>query len=96
VFKNATEADPSYVPAHGHLGLAYYKMRNYEDAIIAYKRAFELGDTTLEYYYETGLSYAFLDRCAEARPWCLQAIDIDNTAWPAWDCLDLCPEEAEE
>jgi tetratricopeptide (TPR) repeat protein len=93
VLQKATEADPDYTAAFGHLGLAYYVLRNYEDAIPAYKRALELGSEELEYLYELGLSYAYLDRCDEARPWLLKAIEIDATAWPAWDGLDLCPEE---
>ncbi len=93
VLKKATEVDPSYVPAYGHLGLSYYILRNYEDAIDMYQQAFDLGATELEYYYELGLSYAFLDRCDEARPWLLKAIELDSTAWPAWEGLDLCPEE---
>jgi hypothetical protein len=51
-----------------------------------------LGATELEYSYELGLSYAYLERCDEARPWLLKAIEIDNDAWPTWEGLDLCPE----
>jgi tetratricopeptide (TPR) repeat protein len=93
VLQTAIESDPTYAPAYGHLGLTYYVLRNYEDAIEPYKTALELGATELEYYYELGLAYAYLDRCDEARPWLLKAIEIDNTAWPAWEGLDLCPEE---
>jgi tetratricopeptide (TPR) repeat protein len=93
VFQKAIEADSTYVPAYGHLGLTYYVLRNYEDAIQMYERAFELGATKLEYYYELGLAYAYLDRCDEARPWLLKAIEMDPYAWPAWEGLDLCPEE---
>jgi tetratricopeptide (TPR) repeat protein len=90
VLQKATELDPTYGPAFGHLGLTYYILRNYEDAILAYKQALDLGVTELEYYYELGLSYVYLDRCEEARPWLEAAIELDNTAWPAWEGLDLC------
>lgn len=90
VLEKATELDPSYGPAFGHLGLAYYVLRNYEDAIPAYHQALELGVTELEYYYELGLSYVYLDRCDEARPWLEKAIEMDETAWPAWEGLDIC------
>jgi tetratricopeptide (TPR) repeat protein len=93
VLQKATEVDPTYAPAYGHLGLANYVLRNYEDAIEAYKKAIELGATELEYYYELGLAYAYLGRCDEARPWLLKAIEIDQNAWPAWEGLDLCPEK---
>ncbi len=90
VLQKATEIDPTYGPAFGHLGLTYYILRNYEDAIPAYKQALELGITEPEYYYELGLSYVYLDRCEEARPWLEKAIEVDNTAWPAWEGLDIC------
>jgi superkiller protein 3 len=93
VLQKATEVDPAYVPAWGHLGLTYYVLRNYEDAIIAYRQALDLGSEELEYLYELGLSYVYLDRCDEARPWLLKAVELDPTAWPAWEGLDLCPEE---
>ena len=93
VLTKATEVDPTYLSAWGHLGLSYYVLRNYEDAILAYKMAFDLGSEELEYYYELGLAYAYLERCDEARPWLLKAIEKDPYAWPAYDGLDLCPEE---
>ena len=90
VLKKATEADPTYAPAYGHLALTYYVLRSYEDAIPMYKQAIDLGSTDVEYYYELGLAYAYLDRCDEAIPWLEQAVELDNTAWPAWEGLDLC------
>ena len=53
--------------------------------------AFDLGSEELEYYYELGLAFAYLERCDEARPWLLKAIEKDPYAWPAYDGLDLCP-----
>jgi tetratricopeptide (TPR) repeat protein len=93
VLKKAVEVDPAYIPAYGHLGLTYYVLRNYEDAIAAYKEAIELGAEDVEYYYELGLAYAYLDRCDEARPWLLKAVEINPNAMPAWEGLDLCPEQ---
>ncbi|RPI53235.1 MAG: tetratricopeptide repeat protein [Chloroflexi bacterium] len=90
VLKKATEVDPDYLPSFGHLGLTYYVLRNYEDAITAFKRALDLGSTELEYYYEIGLSYAYLDRCSEARPWLEKAVEMDASAWPAWEGLEMC------
>jgi tetratricopeptide (TPR) repeat protein len=58
--------------------LTQYVLRNYEDAIDAYKKALDLGASEPEYYYEMGLAYAYLDRCDEARPWLLKAIGIDQ------------------
>lgn len=93
VLKKATEADASYAPAFGHLGLAYYRLRDYEDAITAFEAAFKLGVTDTEYYYELGLAYAYLERCTEARPWLLKALEADPSAEPALEGLRLCPQE---
>lgn len=93
VLKKATEADPSYAPAFGHLGLTYYRLRDYEDAVAAYESALELGATEPEYYYELGLALAYLERCAEARPWLLKALEADPNAAPALEGLRLCPEK---
>ena len=93
VLKKATEADASYAPAFGHLGLAYYRLRDYEDSIAAFEAAFRLGITEPEYYYELGLAYAYLERCDEARPWLLKALEADPNATPALEGLRLCPEE---
>ena len=90
VLQKAVEADPGYLPAYGHLGLTYYVLRNYEDAIEAFRKAVDLGVEEVEYFYELGLSYVYLDRCDEARPWLEKAIEMDPTAWPAWDGLDIC------
>jgi tetratricopeptide (TPR) repeat protein len=90
VFQKATEVDPTFAPAFGRLGLAYYILRNYEDAISAYRAAIDLGIENVEYYYELGLAYVYLERCDEAIPWLEKAIEIDSTAWPAWEGLDLC------
>ena len=49
-----------------------------------------MGVTEPEYYYELGLSYVYLDRCDEARPWLEKAIEVDETAWPAWEGLEIC------
>jgi len=38
----AIEIDPSYARAYGHLGRAYYDLRDWEDAIPAFRKALEL------------------------------------------------------
>jgi len=50
----------------------------------------------LEYYYELGLSYAYLspDRCAEAVPWLLKALEKESAYYnPAWEGLKICPSD---
>jgi hypothetical protein len=48
----------------------------------------------VEYYYELGLAYAYLDPplCDKAVPWFLEALEIDSSPFsPAWAGLRLCP-----
>jgi len=87
------EIDPSYASAYGHLGRAYYDLRDWEDAIPAFRQAIDLGVTQVEYYYLLGLAYAFLERCDEARPWLEQALEIEPNAAPAQEGLDLCQKD---
>ena len=65
--------------------------RNYEEAIVNFERAIELGGERVEYYYELGLSYAYLDQCDQARPWLEEALAIDPQSLPALQGLELCP-----
>ncbi|GEM_PF-434191 len=48
----------------------------------------------VEYYYQLGLAYAYLDppQCDKAEPWLLKALEIEPLAWnPAWHGLRICP-----
>jgi tetratricopeptide (TPR) repeat protein len=46
----------------------------------------------IEYYYELGLAYAYLDLCEQAVPWLLKALEIDSSPYsPAWAGLRICP-----
>lgn len=48
----------------------------------------------IEYYYELGLAYAYLDppQCDKAVPWLLRSLEIDGSAFnPAWAGLRICP-----
>jgi len=48
----------------------------------------------IEYYYELGLAYAYLDPplCDKAVPWLLRALEIDSSPFsPAWAGLRICP-----
>lgn len=51
----------------------------------------------VEYYYELGLSYAYMSppQCEQAVPWLLTALDLDAAYYnPAWEGLRLCPTDA--
>ena len=48
----------------------------------------------IEYYYELGLAYAYLEpsQCDKAVPWLLRALEIDSSPYsPAWAGLRICP-----
>ncbi|MFN8456360.1 MAG: tetratricopeptide repeat protein [Anaerolineae bacterium] len=48
----------------------------------------------VEYYYQLGLAYAYLDnkQCDKAIPWLLKSLEIDSAGYnPAWAGLRLCP-----
>jgi len=50
----------------------------------------------VEYYYELGLSYAYLrpPQCEKAVPWLLKAVKKDPAYFnPAWEGLRICPSE---
>jgi tetratricopeptide (TPR) repeat protein len=48
----------------------------------------------IEYYYELGLAFAYLDppQCDKAVPWLLKSLDLDSSGTnPAWAGLRICP-----
>ncbi len=48
----------------------------------------------IEYYYQLGLAYAYLDapQCDKAIPWLLKSLEIDSSGYnPAWAGLRICP-----
>ncbi len=50
----------------------------------------------VEYYYELGLSYAYLrpPQCEQAVPWLLKALEKDSAYYnPAWAGLKICPSD---
>ena len=49
-------------------------------------------DAPVEYYYQLGLSYAYIERCKESEPWLLKSLELEPAAWnPAWQGLERCP-----
>jgi tetratricopeptide (TPR) repeat protein len=65
---------------------------------VSYTASFsERAQAPLEYYYELGLSYAYLipPRCDQAIPWLLTAVERDPAYYnPAWAGLRICPTDA--
>lgn len=56
----------------------------------------ERSSAPLEYYYELGLSYAYMEpvQCERAVPWLLRALEKDPAYYnPAWEGLRICPSD---
>ncbi|HXW01709.1 MAG TPA: tetratricopeptide repeat protein [Anaerolineae bacterium] len=54
----------------------------------------EKSQAPIEYYYQLGLAYAYLDnpQCDKAVPWLLRSLEIDSSGYsPAWAGLRICP-----
>lgn len=90
MLKKAIQIDPTYGPAHVHLGGVYYARLNYEAAIENFKKANDLGVRSEEFFYEYGLSYLGLDDCTNATLWLKRALEINPDSKPSQDGLKLC------
>ncbi len=88
--RKAIEIDPIYGQAYAHLGRVYYTLLNWEAAIDNFTKAMDLGIRNEEYYYELGLSYAYLDDCGNATKWLEKALELNPASKPALDGLKLC------
>ena len=89
--RKALELDPTYAPAHAHLGVVYYTQLNWEAAVEHFTEAADLGMKDEQTYYQLGLSYANLDDCTNALIWLNKALELDPDFQPAKDGLKLCP-----
>jgi len=94
VLRDAVELDPEYGPAQVHLGMVYYALRNYEDAVPALQKGVDLlGDAArIEHYYSLGLAYIYKEprECQKAMPWLQMALEIEPDSGPALDGLARC------
>ena len=94
VLRSAIEADPTYGLAHIHLGMTYYALKNYEDAVPELEEGLALvgEDARIEHLYSLGLAYVYKEpaECEQAVPWLLKALDIAPDAGPALQGLALC------
>jgi tetratricopeptide (TPR) repeat protein len=93
MLKKAIEIDPEYGPAYAHLGRLYYTQLNYESAIENFLKAFDLGVSNEEYFYELGLAYAYLDDCATGVKWLQKALEVNPESAPAMQGIQRCSEK---
>jgi tetratricopeptide (TPR) repeat protein len=90
VLKKAIELDPSFGLSYAHLARIYYTMLNWEAAIENFQTAFALGVKNEEFYYEMGLSYAYLEDCTNAVKWLQKALDLNPESAPAQQGIRRC------
>ncbi|MFZ5916948.1 MAG: tetratricopeptide repeat protein [Chloroflexota bacterium] len=102
--RRALEVDSDYSPAYGHLGVIDYVRQRYEDAVPSFEKAIAAGSTSLEYYYELGLSYIYsytnalqgytpeglAQGCELGVPWLDKALERDPYCLPCWQGIDVC------
>lgn len=102
--RRALEVDPEYSRAFGHLGVIDYVRQRYEDAVPSFEKAIAAGSTSLEYYYELGLSYIYSytnalqgytpeeleEGCQLGVPWLDKALERDPYCNPCWQGIDVC------
>jgi tetratricopeptide (TPR) repeat protein len=90
VLKKAIEIDPEYGLSYAHLARIYYTQLNWEAAIENFHTAFEFGVENEEFYYELGLSYAYLDDCTNAVKWLEKALEVNPESAPAQQGIRRC------
>jgi tetratricopeptide (TPR) repeat protein len=79
---NELKHAPAYAPAHGHLGIVYFVLQNWNSAVPNFETAISLGAERTEYYYSLGLAYINLDNCPKGKEWIDKALNVnpDDTA----------------
>ncbi len=94
ILRRAIEADPTYGLAHIHLGMTYYALKNYEDAVPELEEGLRLvgEDARIEHLYSLGLAYVYKEppECEKAIPWLLKALEIAPDAGPALQGIKIC------
>jgi len=88
--EQATKSNPDYADAWGHLGMAHYSRRNYEDAIPALEKTIELGASKIDYLDTLGLSYFYMAQCDKAMPLFQKSLTIDPNDLSAQGGINLC------
>ena len=78
-YKLAIRLDPTYAPAYGGLGDAYFNGGNWEQALVAYKEQVRLAPNDAHAQYDLGYFYNAAGRHGEAFAPLVKATSIDPT-----------------
>lgn len=90
-FQDALLDDPENPIGHYNVGQAYYKKKNYEEALKSYERALSTLDLKLKQktYYNLGNTYYQLNKYQEAIQSYIKALDLDPADQDAKHNLEL-------
>jgi tetratricopeptide (TPR) repeat protein len=78
-YKLAIRLDPTYAPAYGGLGDAYFNGGNWEQALVAYKEQVRLAPSDAQAQYDLGYFYNAAGRHGEAFAPLVKATSLDPT-----------------
>jgi tetratricopeptide (TPR) repeat protein len=78
-YKLAIRLDPTYAPAYGGLGDAYFNGGNWEQALVAYKEQVRLAPNDAQAQYDLGYFYNAAGRHGEAFAPLVKATGLDPT-----------------
>lgn len=90
-FQDALLDDPENPVGHFNVGEAYYKKKNYEEALKSYEKALSSQDIKLKQktYYNLGNTYYQLNKYQEAIQYYIQSLDLDPADQDAKHNLEL-------
>jgi regulator of sirC expression with transglutaminase-like and TPR domain len=71
----------------GNLGMSYMKLRRYQEAIVAFKKAIQLNPNSAESYNNLGTSFYYLGEYEEARKQYQTSIKMDSNCFKAYSNL---------
>ena len=66
------------------MGLAYFELAKYEQALVMFENAIEINKKDLEYFVKAGLTYLNLERYNEAIIMEDKALQLDPNLWYAY------------
>ncbi len=83
-FKNAIQLYPEYSDAHGELGLAYYRKKDYKNALASYEKSLAINPNKHSVYSNMGIIYFESQNYAKAKEVYQKAVEINPRFVDAW------------
>ncbi|VAW35813.1 hypothetical protein MNBD_DELTA02-1201 [hydrothermal vent metagenome] len=73
--KAMVEKDPNNAELHSRLGDAYFDMKDFNSAVLSYKKAISINPSDVDAFNDLALSYHYLDKTAEGLAYVNQGIE---------------------